>query len=80
MLSMFDVLIDVGGRDRWEGDPDPRYAFHPLDDLPRLVDGEGQAGFAARQRAAQDVELQLLAHRERGHEADFRSADGIRSL
>jgi hypothetical protein len=21
MLSMFDVLIDVGGRDRWEGDP-----------------------------------------------------------
>jgi hypothetical protein len=23
MLSMFDVLIDVGGRDRWDGDPDP---------------------------------------------------------
>jgi hypothetical protein len=25
MLSMFDVLIDVGGRDRWDGDPDPRH-------------------------------------------------------
>jgi hypothetical protein len=40
MLSMFDVLIDVGGRDRWEGDPDPRYSFHPLDDVPFIVDAE----------------------------------------
>ena len=40
MLSMFDVLIDVGGRDRWEGDPDPRYAFHPLDDVPFIADAE----------------------------------------
>jgi hypothetical protein len=40
MLSMFDVLIDVGGRDRWEGDPDPRYQFHPLDDVPFIVDAE----------------------------------------
>ena len=40
MLSMFDVLIDVGGRDRWEGDPDPRYAFHPLDDVPFVADAE----------------------------------------
>jgi hypothetical protein len=29
-LSMFDVLIDVGGRDRWMGEPDARYRFHPL--------------------------------------------------
>jgi hypothetical protein len=40
MLSMFDVLIDVGGRDRWEGDPDPRYRFHPLDDVPFIADAE----------------------------------------
>jgi hypothetical protein len=40
MLSMFDVLIDVGGRDRWVGDPDPRYTFHPLDDVPFIVDAE----------------------------------------
>ena len=40
MLSMFDVLIDVGGRDRWEGDPDPRYSFLPLDDVPFIADAE----------------------------------------
>ena len=40
MLSMFDVLIDVGGRDRWHGDPDPRYRFHPIDDVPSIVDAE----------------------------------------
>ncbi|HET9672328.1 MAG TPA: hypothetical protein VFQ40_05710 [Actinomycetota bacterium] len=40
MLAMFDVLIDVGGRDRWEGDPDPRYRFHPLDDVPFIADAE----------------------------------------
>jgi hypothetical protein len=40
MLSMFDVLIDVGGRDRWDGDPDPRYRFHPIDDVPYIVDAE----------------------------------------
>lgn len=40
MLSMFDVLIDVGGRDRWEVDPDPRYSFHPLDDAPFIADAE----------------------------------------
>ena len=40
MLSMFDVLIDVGGRDRWKGDPDPRYSFHPLDDVPFIADAE----------------------------------------
>jgi hypothetical protein len=40
MLSMFDVLIDVGGRDRWDGDPDPRYSFHPLDDVPSIADTE----------------------------------------
>jgi hypothetical protein len=40
MLSMFDVLIDVGGRDRWVGDPDPRYRFHPIDDVPYIVDAE----------------------------------------
>ncbi len=40
MLSMFDVLIDVGGRDRWDGDPDPRYSFHPLDDVPFIADAE----------------------------------------
>ena len=40
MLAMFDVLIDVGGRDRWEGDPDPRYSFHPLDDVPFIADAE----------------------------------------
>jgi hypothetical protein len=40
MLSMFDVLIDVGGRDRWEAEPDPRYRFHPLDDVPFIVDAE----------------------------------------
>jgi hypothetical protein len=40
MLSMFDILIDVGGRDRWEGDPDPRYRFHPLDDVPFIADAE----------------------------------------
>ena len=37
MLSMFDVLIDVGGRDRWEGDGEPRYSFHPLDDVPFIA-------------------------------------------
>jgi hypothetical protein len=40
MLSMFDVLIDVGGRDRWAGDPDPRYHFHPLEDVPHIPDPE----------------------------------------
>ena len=40
MLSMFDVLIDVGGRDRWEGEPDPRYRFHPLDDVPFIADAD----------------------------------------
>jgi hypothetical protein len=40
MLSMFDILVDVGGRDRWVGDPDPRYSFHPLDDVPFIVDAE----------------------------------------
>jgi hypothetical protein len=40
MLSMFDVLIDVGGRDRWEGDPDTRYSFHAIDDIPQIVDAE----------------------------------------
>ncbi len=40
MLSMFDVLIDVGGRDRWVGEPDPRYTFHPIEDVPRIVDPE----------------------------------------
>jgi hypothetical protein len=40
MLSMFDVLIDVGGRDRWEGSADPRYSFHPLDDVPFIADAE----------------------------------------
>jgi hypothetical protein len=40
MLSMFDALIDVGGRDRWDGDPDPRYSFHPLDDVPFIADAE----------------------------------------
>ena len=40
MLSMFDVLIDVGGRDRWVGDPDPRYRFHPLEDAPSIADPE----------------------------------------
>jgi hypothetical protein len=40
MLSMFDVLIDVGGHDRWDGDPDPRYRFHPLDDVPFIADPE----------------------------------------
>jgi hypothetical protein len=40
MLSMFDVLIDVGGRDRWVGEPDPRYAFHPIEDVPQIVDAE----------------------------------------
>jgi protein-tyrosine phosphatase len=40
MLAMFDVLIDVGGRDRWEGEPDPRYRFHPLEDVPFIADAE----------------------------------------
>jgi hypothetical protein len=40
MLSMFDVLIDVGGRDRWKGDPDERYSYHPLEDVPHIVDAE----------------------------------------
>lgn len=40
MLAMFDVLIDVGGIDRWDGHPDPRYRFHPLDDVPFIVDAE----------------------------------------
>jgi hypothetical protein len=40
MLAMFDILIDVGGRDRWDGDPDPRYRFHPLDDVPFIADAE----------------------------------------
>ena len=39
MLSMFDFLVDVGGRDRWVGDPHPRYSFHPLDDAP-IIDAE----------------------------------------
>jgi hypothetical protein len=40
MLAMFDVLIDVGGRNRWEGEPDPRYRFHPLEDVPFIADAE----------------------------------------
>jgi hypothetical protein len=40
MLSMFDVLVDVGGRDRWDGDRYPRYSFHPLDDVPFIADAE----------------------------------------
>jgi dual specificity protein phosphatase-like protein len=40
MLSMFDVLVDVGGQGRWDGDPDPRYSFHPLDDVPYIADAE----------------------------------------
>jgi hypothetical protein len=40
MLSMFDVLIDVGGRDRWVGEADPRYRFHPLEDVPHVPDPE----------------------------------------
>lgn len=40
MLSLFDVLIDVGGRDRWVGDPDPRYHFHHLEDIPHIPDPE----------------------------------------
>jgi len=40
MLSTFDVLIDVGGRDRWDSHPDPRYTFHPLDDVPFIADAE----------------------------------------
>lgn len=40
MLSMFDVVIDVGGRDRWVGDPDPRYSFHPLEDAEFIADAE----------------------------------------
>ena len=40
MLAMFDVLIDVGGRDRWDGEPDPRYRFYPLDDVPFIADAE----------------------------------------
>jgi hypothetical protein len=40
MLASFDVLIDVGGRNRWKGDPDPRYRFHPLDDVPHISDPE----------------------------------------
>ena len=40
MLAMFDVLIDVGGRDRWKGNPDPRYRFHALEDVPYIVDAE----------------------------------------
>jgi dual specificity protein phosphatase-like protein len=40
MLSIFDVLIDVGGRDRWDGEPDQRYSFHPLDDVPFIADAE----------------------------------------
>jgi hypothetical protein len=40
MLASFDVLIDVGGRDRWKGDPDPRYRFNPLDDVPHIPDPE----------------------------------------
>ena len=38
MLSMFDVLVDVGGWDRWIGEPDPRYRFYPLDDGPFIPD------------------------------------------
>jgi dual specificity protein phosphatase-like protein len=40
MLSMFDVLIDVGGFDRWVGEPDPRYRFYPLNDGPFIDDEE----------------------------------------
>ena len=40
MLTLFDVLVDVGGRDRWDGEPDPRYRFHPLDDVPYIADAE----------------------------------------
>jgi protein-tyrosine phosphatase len=40
MLSMFDVLVDVGGWDRWVGEPDPRYRFYPLDDGPFIPDEE----------------------------------------
>jgi hypothetical protein len=40
MLSMFDVLVDVGGFDRWVGEPDPRYRFYPLNDGPFIHDEE----------------------------------------
>jgi hypothetical protein len=40
MLELFDVLVDVGGRDRWVGEPDPRYSFHPIDDVPFIADAE----------------------------------------
>ena len=40
MLAMFDVLIDVGGRDRWVGEIDPRYRFHHLEDIPHIPDPE----------------------------------------
>ena len=36
---MFDVLIDVGGRDRWVGEAS-RYRFHPLEDVPHIPDPE----------------------------------------
>jgi hypothetical protein len=65
MLSMFDLLIDVGGRDRWDGDPDPRYSFHPLDDVPFIADAEmiHQVGerIAALVRAGKHVAVNCLS-------------------
>lgn len=34
----FDALFDLCGRDRTDGEPDPRYVFHPIDDVPYLTD------------------------------------------
>jgi hypothetical protein len=65
MLSMFDVLIDVGGWDRWVGEPDPRYRFHPLDDGPSIPDEEmihtvGES-IAAHVRDGKHVAVNCLA-------------------
>jgi hypothetical protein len=65
MLSMFDFLVDVGGCDRWIGDPDPRYSFHPLDDVPFIADAEmihtvGE-GIAALVREGKQVAVNCLS-------------------
>jgi hypothetical protein len=65
MLSMFDVLIDVGGWDRWVGEPDPRYRFYPLDDGPFIPDEEmvhtvGES-IAAHVREGKHVAVNCLA-------------------
>ena len=65
MLEMFDVLIDVGGRDRWDGDPDPRYSFHPLDDVhiiddPEMIHSVGER-IAALVRAGKHVAVNCLS-------------------